>query len=205
MSMAIQGGISPESIIAFIQQHTEDCALQVKGEMQAAQDRTGLVKDVADFAAKMEDCKTRGDWGGLDKAIADFAETHKEAWGGGSHDMVLWMLQTRGWERRETLNPDTYGQVNNADATSFETSYSVTGKYNDNWDNNVENDAKTMVASWIQELNNWKDQVSGDDKIGMMKLQEDADRLKNLYELGSNLISKVDGCASSIIGNIGRA
>jgi hypothetical protein len=38
-----------------------------------------------------------------------------------------------------------------------------------------------------------------------MKLQEDADRLKNLYELGSNLIAKVDGCASSIISNIGRA
>jgi hypothetical protein len=204
MSMTIQGGISPEEIIAFIQEHTDSCAEQVKGEMQAAQDRTDLVKDIADLAAKMEDYKTRGDWASLDKAIVDFAETHKDAWGGGSHDMVLWVQQTRGWARHATL--DTFGQVNNADATSYETSYTVSGRYNDkNWDNNVEDAAKTMVASWIQDLNNWKDQVSGDDKIGMMKLQEDADRLKNLYELGSNLISKVDGCASSIIGNIGRA
>jgi hypothetical protein len=203
MSMAIQGGISPEEIIAFIQEHTEAYAAQIKGEMQAAQDRTGLVKDIADLASKMEDYKTRGDWVGFATAISNFAEKHEEAWGGAAHDMVPWLIQAVAWAGGRTVN--AYNETINPDATDFRSSYSASPDTKANWNDDIANDAKSMASAWIQQLTDWKDEISGDDKIGMMKLQEDADRLKNLYELGSNLIAKVEGCASSIIANIGRA
>ena len=206
MTMAIQGGISPEEIIAFIQQHTEDYSAQIKGEMQAAQDRTALIKDIADLAAKMEDFKTRKEFGEMHDAIDEFLTTHKEAWGGHEHDMAVWIAHTQTWAGKHTIKPNTYVQTNHPDATTGGSSFYATWGSEDNFnDDGIQQDIQNIVSGWIQQLNNWKDQVSSDDKIGMMKLQEDADRLKNLYELGSNLISKVDGCASAIISNIGRA
>jgi hypothetical protein len=205
MSMAIQGGISPEDIIAFIQQHTDDYAAQIKGEMQAAQDRTNLVKDIADVAAKLEDYKTRKDWNGMRAAIDDFRATHEDTWGGHAHDMSVWREQAIAWSGSETIKAETYVQKNNPDATDAASSYTVVYEKDQDWGDDQQAAAQAMTGAWIQELNNWKDEVSGDDKIGMMKLQEDADRLKNLYELGSNLVAKIDGVASSIINNIGKA
>jgi hypothetical protein len=205
MTMAIQGGISPEEIIAFIQEHTADCAQQVKGEMQAAQDRTALVKEIADLAAKLEDFKARGDWVLLHTEIENFQKTHEDTWGGHEHDMAIWITQTQLWSEGKTMVDGTFVQKNHPGATDGWSSFTTECVANLEFTDSTKDCAKTIVASWIQELTNWKDALGSDDKIGMMKLQEDADRLKNLYELGSNLISKVDGCASSIIGNIGRA
>jgi hypothetical protein len=205
MDTAIRGGISPEEIIAFIQEHTEDCAQQIKGEMREAQDRTDLVKDIADVAAKLEDFKTRKDWNGMRAAIDEFRATHEDTWGGRAHDMSVWREQALAWSTEETIKPETYAQVNDPDATDAASSYKVGYEKDQDWGDDQQAAAQAMTGAWIQELNNWKDEVSGDDKIGMMKLQEDADRLKNLYELGSNLIGKIDGVASSIISNIGRA
>jgi hypothetical protein len=206
MTMAIHGGLSPEDIIAFIREHTDTYAQQIKGEMQAAQDRTQLVKDLADFAARLEDYKTRKDWSGLSRAIEAFMNAHPAlTWGGKPHDMGLWLKQADAWACHRTIRYGTYSQQNHPDAKDARTSFTFQQEADAEWDDDVEAAVQTMVTSWIQEMNNWKDQISSDDKIGMMKLQDDADRLKNLYELGSSLVAKVNGCASSIIANIGRA
>ena len=62
--------------------------------------------------------------------------------------------------------------------------------------------ANEDLDATIRELSNYKDQITGDDKIGMMALQEDASRMKELYELGSNLLAKSDQVSNVLINNI---
>jgi hypothetical protein len=218
MTTAIQGGISPEEIIAFIQTHTEECSQQVKGEMLSAQDRTTLTKDIADLAARLEDLAARGDFEKAHAEVEGFFKTHEQACGGHEQDMSCWVSDSEAWRDKNTTAQDTgatEGQLAATDYSPLTASAGMLGAVlvgghirpdpANSSTGDVQVDAKPIIESWIKELNAWKDEISSDDKIGMMKLQEDADRLKRLFELGSNLISKVDGCAGSIISNIGRA
>jgi hypothetical protein len=206
MSMTIQGGISPEEIIAFIQEHTEDYASQIKGEMQAAEDRTSLVGDLARLAGKLQELEAGGQLKSIHAELEAFLSTHEQTWGGREHDITFWLCNAQAWRDGCTMVDGTYEHENHPDATDGASSFCATFDQTQNLDDpNVRSGLKDMVKSWVDQLNNWKDEVSSDDKIGMMKLQENADRLANLYKLGSNLVSNVDGCASSIIANIGRA
>jgi hypothetical protein len=221
MTTAIQGGISPEEIIAFIQTHTEECSEQVKSEMLSAQDRTKLAKDVADLAARLEGLVACGQFEQVHAEIETFFKTHELTGAGNEQDMAAWVSDSEAWRDKDTTAQDTGATKGQIAATAYgavAASANMVGAVvvgghirpdpstsADSSPGVAQADAKPTVESWIKELNAWKDEIASDDKIGMMKLQEEADRLKRLFELGSNLISKVDGCASSIIGNIGRA
>jgi hypothetical protein len=192
-------GLSPYDVIAFIQEHTQEYSSMIKDEMAAAQDRTHLVKDIADLEAGLETCKTSGDWTRANKLIWDFQKTHSDTWGGGPHDMCEWFSQTKAWSEGCTVH--NYQQENFANATDAGSSFHST------WDQkrDLSNEsAQPIMEEWIKNLDSWKDSVSSDDKIGLMTLQEHAEDLKNLYETGSNLNAKTDQVASLIISNMGK-
>ncbi len=201
MSLAVSGGYSPYDIIAFVELHAGEYAQMVKSEMQSAQDRSQLVREIADLSASLEDAKNRGDWSTAKKALETFMQKHPETWGGGSMDMVeaLWNLDA--WSQGKSLVPGSYHQTNYEGATDLWSSFHFTSGYSGGVD---KAGAQSNVESWVQRLNDWKDKVTGDDKIGLMTLEADADQQNHLYEEGSNLISKSDQTTSTIIGNIGR-
>jgi hypothetical protein len=201
MSMAVSGGFSPYDVIAFVQEHAEKYASMVKSEMQSAEDRSQLVREIADLSATLEDCKNRGDWAKGKQALEAFMEKHPETWGGGSMDMVQAVWDLDAWSRGQSIVPSSYAQTNYEGATTWGSSFHATWSESGGVDTPS---AQSNVEGWVQRLNDWKDKVSGDDKIGMMTLQSDADQMKNLYEVGSNLVSKSDQIVSTIIGNIGR-
>jgi hypothetical protein len=205
MSMAVNGGFSPYDIIAFVQEHAEKYAAMVRSEMQAAEDRTQLVRDIADFAAALSDAKTRGDWKTARSLIAKFMTNHPETWGGGSMDLIAAYCNTKAWDEGTVIAKDSYHQENFPGATSWEQSFHST------W-TGVSGDAfkdgtpamQSILDDVIKRLDDWKEKVTGDDKIGLMTLQADADRMKNIYEQGSNLVAKESQIASLIISNIGK-
>ncbi len=201
MSMGVSGNFSPYDIIAFVQQHTEKYASMVKAEMQSAEDRSQLVREIADLSADLEDSKNRGDWTKAKQSLVAFMDKHPETWGGGSMDMIDTFCNLKAWSEGGAIVPGTYTRTTYDDATTWNSSF------HSEWSTSSGVDAasaQSNMQAWIQRLNDWKDKVSGDDKIGMMTLQSDADRMKNLYEEGSNLVAKLNQIASTIIGNIGR-
>jgi hypothetical protein len=206
MTAQIQGGISPEEIIAFIQTHTEECSQQVKDEMLSAESRTKLTKDIADLAAKLEDLAARGEFEKVHAEIESFFKTHEQAWAGRDQDMTSWVSDSEAWRDKGTTAKDTAASEQQIPATEYQSFTAPVAMIGARLVGGhiVEDktDPKPTVEAWIKELDAWKDEIASDDKIGMMKLQEEADRLKRLFELGSNLVAKVDGCANSIIGNI---
>jgi hypothetical protein len=194
-------GLSPYDVIEFIKEHTEVYSSMIKEEMGAAQDRTQLIKDVADLEAGLQNCKASGDWTRAHKLIEDFQSTHKDAWGGGAHDMCEWLSNTQAWSQGVHIDEGTYKQVNYANAQNGGSSFHSTWTQTSGVDNGR---AQGCMQEWIEKLDSWKDSINSDDKIGLMTLQEHAEDLKNLYETGSNLNAKTDQVASLIISNLGK-
>jgi hypothetical protein len=203
MSMPVTGIYSPYDVIAFVQQHTEECSKMVKSEMQAAQDRTQLVRDIADLTSALEDAKNRADWHKARVLTAEFMTKHPETWGGRSMDLIEAYCNMKAWDEGHVIAANTYSQVNYPDGSNWGESF------HSEWVNAEANDdtkpaQQSMLAGWIKRLDDWKDQTTSDDKISMMTLEADADHMKNLYETGSALVAKTDQTMSTIIGNIGR-
>jgi hypothetical protein len=205
MSTISASGLSPYDVIAFIQEHTQAYSSMIKDEMGAAQDRTHLVKDIADLQAGLETCKTSGDWTRAHTLIEDFQKTHRDAWGGGAHDMCEWISNTKAWSEGVTIDPGSYKQENFDQGDSKEAN--GWNSFHSTWQNKPglsTEGAQGHMEEWIKNLDSWKDTINSDDKIGLMTLQEHAEDLKNLYETGSNLNAKTDQVASLIISNMGK-
>jgi len=201
MSTINATGLSPYDVIAFIQEHTQVYSSMIKDEMTAAQDRTHLVKDIADLEAGLETCKAGGDWKRANQLVWDFQTKHPDTWGGGSHDMCELACQTKAWSDGYSMVPNSYKQENYANATDAGSSF------HSSWGQNAGVDvgsAQAILEEAIKKLDSWKDNINSDDKIGLMTLQEHAEDLKNLYETGSNLNAKTDQVASLIISNMGK-
>jgi hypothetical protein len=185
MDLAIHGGISPEDIIAFIQEHTEEYSAMVKTEMQGAQDRADLVKDIASLCATLQRAKLGPDTpANMERAkqahdeLVAFAEKHPEV----PVDLKAMTANTGAWATNASISWDS---------ADHHTEEGVDVKM-----------ANDDLDCAINDLSNYKDKVNGDDKIGMMTLQEDASRMKELYELGSNLLAKGDQTSNVLINNI---
>jgi hypothetical protein len=185
MDLAIHGGMSPEDIIAFIQEHTEEYSAMVKTEMQGAQDRADLVKDIASLCATLQRAKVGPDTAAnMERAkaahdeLVAFAQKHPDV----PVDLKTMTANTAAWS--------TNGHVE-WESADHHTEEGV--------DKDMANGDLDCI---INDLSNYKDKVNGDDKIGMMTLQEDASRMKELYELGSNLLAKGDQTSSVLINNI---
>jgi len=205
MSTISASGLSPYDVIAFIQEHTQAYSSMIKDEMGAAQDRTALVKDIADLQAGLETCKTKGDWTRAHTLIESFQRTHPDAWGGGAQDMCSWISNTKAWSEGAAINPGSYQQENIDQGDSKEAN--GWGSFHSTWTQSSgvkSEDAQADMEEWIKNLDSWKDTINSDDKIGLMTLQEHAEDLKNLYETGSNLNAKTDQAASLIISNMGK-
>jgi hypothetical protein len=173
--------------------------------MQAAQDRSHLVREIADFASKLEEFKTRSDWKGARALTADFMSKHPETWGGGSMDMIEMYCNIKAWDEGGMIDNNSYTQTNYPGEDSWPNSFGSQWTATSTADDETAGaKAQGIMDTWIKRMNDWKDTVSGDDKIGMMTLQADADHAKALYELGSNLVSKEDQVAALIISNIGK-
>ena len=195
-------GFSSDGYIEFIKEHAEEFSAMARNEMESAQDRTHLVRDIADFAANLESMKARGDWKGARQATWDFMTKHRETWAGGSMDLTEMYCNLKAWDEGHTIAANTYKQENFPGDTwqsSFHSDWQTGGPIDD-----AKGDAQAAMDTWIKKLGDWKDTVTGDDKIGVMKLQADADQARNLYDLGSNLISKEAQTMSLIISNIGK-
>jgi hypothetical protein len=205
MPMSISAGFSPFDVITFVKLHAQEYAEMAKSEMVNAQDRSHLVRDIADFAAALEDAKNRGDWHKARQLTWDFMSKHKETWAGGSMDMTEMYCNFKAWDEGNVIQVGTYTQTNYPNADSWQSAFHsdwVSTKQDD--DGNWQKNAQSNMDEWIKRLNDWKDQVTGDDKIGIMTVQADADQANNLYSLGSNFISKEQQVTSLIISNIGK-
>jgi hypothetical protein len=177
MDLAIQGGMSPDAIIAFVQEHTEEYSAMVMTEMQDAKERTQLMKDIGDLTTVLTRSKpVKDDDDGNRKKFND-AQTALAAFHKKYPDFSL------------ALDGATQAMANFAAASDNKGHLDV-------------DSASEDMDRLINNLTNVKDKVSGDDKISMMNLQEDASNVKDLYELGSNLLAKLDQSGSVLISNI---
>lgn len=198
-------GISPYEVIEFVQEHASAEAKLVRGEMKAAQDRTALVKDIGDLASDLAGAKVSGDYTQAYKKLGAFMEKHSETWGGGSNDLCEMVSNLQAWSGGTLMQAGTYKQTSYPDAagpwSSFGSSWDPGAAIDPN-----DKDQKAAIGgaldSFVQKLNDWKDKVSGDDKISMMALTSDAEDLKNVYGMGSNLNSKFDEITSHLISQI---
>jgi len=205
MTMAVNGGLSPYDVIAFVQEHAEKYAAMVKSEMKAAEDRSQLVRDIADFVAGLSDANSRADWKTARALTAKFMTDHPETWGGGPMDMIATYCNLKAWDEQTVMTENSYQQENSPGATSWENSFHSTwvGQSGDAF-TGATGAMQSILDATIKRLDDWKDKVASDDKIGLMTLQADAERMKNLYEQGSNLVAKESQIASVIISNIGK-
>lgn len=202
MSMSIgNGGISPQMVIAFVQQHAAEYGAIIKEQMNAAHGRIQLMKEISDLAAQLELAKSTDRWDIANEAIGEFMKHNKEAWGGAEHDMCTWWAHTSSWSKGNSVDPDTYKQVNHLDPVDGWHSWKGTWKETDGIDTLA---AKDMVTAWVKELTAWKDDLAGRDKLALMELSDSSSRLNELYQLGSNLNSKHHDAAMTIIANVGR-
>lgn len=202
MSMPIgSSGISPYMVMAFVQQHAAEYSSMIKDQMDSAHGRLQLMKEIAELASQLELAKTTEKWEIANAAIADFMKHNKEAWGGAEHDMCTWWAHTSSWSKGKSVVASSYNQVNHANADNGWVSWRGTWNESDGIDKNA---ARAMVDSWIKELNAWKDDLAGKDKLALMQLSESSSRLNELYQLGSNLNAKHHEAAMTIIGNLGR-
>ncbi len=188
MDLSIQGGMSPEDIISFIQQHTEEYSALIKTEMQTAERRTELMRDLAELASTLERSKGTGDDNTTDSNMTKY----------GKANVALEAFHQKYPDLPIDLKVVTANT--GAAATNHSIDYSTPEhKLSDGVSIDSMNGDLTKA---ISTLTNCKDQIAGDDKLGMMTLQEDASRMKDLYELGSNLLAKGDQVANALINNI---
>src|SRR5262245_55881855 len=204
MSMAVGAGLSPYDVIAFVQEHAEKYAGMVKSEMQAAEDRSKLVRDIADFVAGLSDANSRGDWHTARTLTAKFMTDHPETWGGGSMDMIETYCNLKAWDEHAVIEANSYQQENLPGAASWENSFHSTWIQSGDGFKDATGAMQSTLSAAIKRLDDWKDKIAGDDKIGMIIFQVDAEWMKNLYEQGSNFVAKESEIASVIIGNIGK-
>lgn len=202
MSMPIgNSGISPYMVMAFVQQHSAEYSSMIKDQMNSAHGRLQLMKELAELAGQLELAKTTERWDIANEAIGEFMKHNKEAWGGAEHDMCVWWAHTSSWSKGKSVVGDSYKQTNLPDAEDGWHSWK--GTWNES--SGIDKDkAKSMIDSWIKEINAWKDDLAGKDKLALMQLSESSSRLNELYQLGSNLNSKYHEAAMTIIGNMGR-
>jgi len=184
MDLAIHGGMSPEDIISFVEQHTEKYSELIKAEMQQAQDRTDLMQDLANLASSLERCKATGDDNTKESNMQKFGDAHK----------AIEAFLTKHPE----FEPELKGMSESTALWSTNHSM-VDGKKKEGVGTES---ANADMDKTIHDLTNRKDKIAGDDKIGMMTLQDDASRMKELYELGSNLLAKGDQVGNVLISNI---
>lgn len=202
MSLPVgSGAISPYMVMAFVQQHAAEYSQMIKDQMETAHGRLQLMKEIAELAAQLELAKNTERWDIANEAIAKFMKYNKEAWGGAEHDMCSWWAHTDAWSKGLSVKPDTYKQVNHANAVDGWASWKGTWETSNGVDKEA---ARSMVDSWIKELNAWKDEIAGKDKLALMELSDSTSRLNELYQLGSNLNAKLHESAMAIISNLGR-
>jgi len=202
MSLPVgSSAISPHLVMAFVQQHAAEYSSMIKEQMETAHGRLQLMKEIAELAAQLELAKNTERWDLANEAIAEFMKHNKEAWGGAEHDMCTWWAHTSSWSKGKSVVPHTYEQVNHPNADDGWSSWKGTWNESNGVDTNA---ARSMVEQWIKELNAWKDEIAGNDKLALMELSESSSRLNELYQLGSNLNAKLHEGAMTIIGNLGR-
>lgn len=202
MSLPVgSSGISPHMVMAFVQQHTAEYSSMIKEQMEKAHGRLQLMKEIAALAAQLELAKNTERWDIANEAIGEFMKYNKEAWGGGEHDMCTWWAHTSSWSKGKSVVADTYEQVNHPNANHGWASWKGTWKESDGVDTDS---ARSMVENWIKQLNAWKDDIGGKDKLALMELSDSSSRLNELYQLGSNLNAKLNDAAMTIISNVGR-
>lgn len=202
MSLPVgSSGISPHMVMAFVQQHAAEYSSIIKEQMETAHGRLQLMKEIAELASQLELAKNTERWDVANEAIAEFMKHNKDAWGGAEHDMCTWWAHTSSWSKGKSVDASTYEQVNHVNADNGWASWKGTWKESNGIDKDA---ARSMVESWIKELNAWKDDIAGKDKLALMELSDSSSRLNELYQLGSNLNSKLNDAAMTIIGNLGR-
>jgi hypothetical protein len=148
----------------------------------------------------MQAAKTSGDYSRLRDTIAKFTETHKETWGAGEKPMMEHYVNAEAWASG-TMVKDYKQTAAYPDATTAAGSFHATFTTQGGIDKDKIN---ATLDTWMNDMSAWKDKVSGDDKIAMMKLQEDADNLKNVYGMGSALTSKFNEIAANLVAAIGK-
>ena len=120
-------------------------------------------------------------------------------------DMIATYCNLKAWDEQTVMTENSYQQENSPGATSWENSFHSTwvGQSGDAF-TGATGAMQSILDATIKRLDDWKDKVASDDKIGLMTLQADAERMKNLYEQGSNLVAKESEIAGVIISNIGK-
>ena len=120
-------------------------------------------------------------------------------------DMIETYCNLKAWDQQTVIVANSYQQENFPGATSWENSFHSTwSSQSGDAFKDATGTMQSILGAAIKRLDDWKDKIVSDDKIGMLTLQADAEHMKNVYEEGSNLVAKESQIASLIIGNIGK-
>ena len=200
-SYAVGGfGFSSSEVLAFVEAHAQENAGLVRREMNEAQGRNKLSREIADLAAGLAHCKDAKDWPTARDLIGAFMKEHPELVGT-KNDLTPLYFQADAWAHGNVVVKDSYHQTNYDNGGEWGANFTATDQVvpADPFPHDA---CQSMVQQAIDTMTSWKDEVSGDDKLAIMQLTQDAEEMKNIYSVGSNLLSSGNQTKQTLIGNM---